>query len=63
MKDRLIYGADENKDLDLLLVNTPLRDYGERPRVNDYTLPVIGMGYIATHAAHWVFLYIPYVAG
>ena len=23
MKDRLIYGADENKDLDLLLVNTP----------------------------------------
>ncbi|GGS84221.1 B12-binding domain-containing radical SAM protein [Planobispora rosea] len=37
--------------LDLLLVNAPLRDYALRPRVNDYTLPVLGMGYIATYAA------------
>ncbi|WP_283139287.1 B12-binding domain-containing radical SAM protein [Rhizohabitans arisaemae] len=37
--------------MDLLLVNAPLRDYAERPRVNDYTLPVLGMAYIATHAA------------
>ncbi|MFI9558897.1 B12-binding domain-containing radical SAM protein [Nonomuraea endophytica] len=37
--------------LDLLLVNAPLRDYALRPRVNDYTLPVLGMAYIATYAA------------
>lgn len=37
--------------LDLLLVNAPLRDYSLRPRVNDYTLPVLGMAYIATYAA------------
>lgn len=36
---------------DLLLVNAPLRDYAQRPRVNDYTLPVLGMAYIATYAA------------
>jgi radical SAM superfamily enzyme YgiQ (UPF0313 family) len=28
-----------------------LRDYAARPRVNDYTLPVLGMAYIATYAA------------
>ncbi|MEU0517880.1 radical SAM protein [Streptosporangium sp. NPDC006007] len=37
--------------LDLLLVNAPLRDYSLRPRVNDYTLPVLGTAYIATYAA------------
>lgn len=37
--------------LDLLLVNAPLRDYAARPRINDYTLPVLGMAYIATYAA------------
>ena len=37
--------------LDLLLINAPLRDYALRPRVNDYTLPVLGMAYIATYAA------------
>ncbi|GGO82841.1 B12-binding domain-containing radical SAM protein [Nonomuraea cavernae] len=37
--------------LDLILVNAPLRDYALRPRVNDYTLPVLGMAYIATYAA------------
>ncbi|MFG2051302.1 B12-binding domain-containing radical SAM protein [Micromonospora sp. NPDC048935] len=33
------------------MVNAPLRDYGQRPRVNDFTLPVLGMGYLATYAA------------
>jgi radical SAM superfamily enzyme YgiQ (UPF0313 family) len=33
-----------------LFINAPLRDYAERPRVNDYTLPVLGMAYIATYA-------------
>ncbi|WP_308042507.1 B12-binding domain-containing radical SAM protein [Micromonospora sp. PLK6-60] len=32
-------------------MNAPLRDYALRPRVNDFTLPVLGMGYIATTAS------------
>lgn len=47
----VIAGADHTRTLDLLLVNAPLRDYSLRPRTNDYTLPVIGMGYIATYAS------------
>ncbi|MET9595652.1 radical SAM protein [Streptomyces sp. NPDC006516] len=31
-------------------MNAPLRDYARRPRTNDYTLPVLGMAYIATYA-------------
>jgi hypothetical protein len=49
----LIHGARTDFTsgrLDLLLVNAPLRDYQLRPRVNDYTLPVLGMAYIATYA-------------
>src|SRR2546430_13452815 len=49
--ERSVSGADLTGPLDLLLVNAPLRDYAERPRVNDFTLPVLGMGYIATYAA------------
>ena len=41
----LIAGADPSRGLDLLLVNAPLRDYSQRPRVNDFTLPVLGMAY------------------
>lgn len=47
----LISGHDPHRPLDLLLLNAPLRDYATRPRVNDFTLPVLGMGYIATYAA------------
>lgn len=47
----LIEGADFSRPLDALLVNAPLRDYAVRPRVNDLTLPVLGMAYIATCAA------------
>ncbi len=46
----LIAGADVSRPLDLLLINAPLRDYELAPRVNDFTLPVLGMGYIATYA-------------
>ncbi|MFE7127659.1 B12-binding domain-containing radical SAM protein [Streptomyces sp. NPDC057617] len=46
----LIAGADLTRPLDVLFVNAPLRDYGVRPRLNDYTLPVLGMAYIATYA-------------
>jgi len=45
-------GADLTRPLDALFVNAPLRDYSIRPRVNDFTLPVLGMGYIATYAKH-----------
>jgi radical SAM superfamily enzyme YgiQ (UPF0313 family) len=47
----LITGADPARALDALFVNAPLRDYSLRPRVNDYTLPVLGMAYIASYAA------------
>ncbi|GHE90278.1 hypothetical protein GCM10018785_66480 [Streptomyces longispororuber] len=43
-------GADPTRLLDALFVNAPLRDYARRPRTNDYTLPVLGMAYIATYA-------------
>ncbi|KUP95803.1 B12-binding domain-containing radical SAM protein [Thermobifida cellulosilytica] len=47
-----IRGHNPDHALDALFVNTPLRDYAQRPRVNDFTLPVLGVGYIATYAAH-----------
>jgi anaerobic magnesium-protoporphyrin IX monomethyl ester cyclase len=47
----LIAGADMSRPLDAVFVNAPLRDYSVRPRINDFTLPVLGMAYIATHAA------------
>jgi hypothetical protein len=49
--DRAIAGADSAQPLDALFVNAPLRDYSLRPRTNNFTLPVLGMGYIATYAA------------
>ena len=49
--NRAIAGADLTRPLDALFVNAPLRDYSLRPRTNDFTLPVLGMAYIATYAA------------
>ncbi|AUS79817.1 B12-binding domain-containing radical SAM protein [Actinoalloteichus sp. AHMU CJ021] len=46
----LIAGAEHTRPLDAIFVNAPLRDYTQRPRVNDFTLPVLGMGYLATYA-------------
>ncbi|MGW0778302.1 B12-binding domain-containing radical SAM protein [Streptomyces sp. NPDC002835] len=46
----LITGADPARTIDALFVNAPLRDYDQRQRTNDYTLPVLGMAYIATYA-------------
>jgi hypothetical protein len=46
-----ILGIDLEKSVDLVLVNTPLRDYGSTPRIKHSTLPVLGLGYIATVAA------------
>lgn len=47
-----VAGADPTRRLDAVFLNAPLRDYSLRPRTNDFTLPVLGMGYIATYAAH-----------
>lgn len=49
---RTVAGADLSRPIDALFINAPLRDYSVRPRVNDFTLPVLGMGYIATYAKH-----------
>ncbi|WP_426409465.1 B12-binding domain-containing radical SAM protein [Bradyrhizobium ganzhouense] len=35
---------------DLVLVNSPLKNYDISPRRNDFTLPTLGLGYIATCA-------------
>jgi len=47
----LVAGANLTREIDALFVNAPLRDYSQRPRVNDFTLPVLGMAYLATYAA------------
>lgn len=47
----LVAGVDHTRRPDALFVNAPLRDYTQRSRVNDFTLPVLGMGYLATYAA------------
>src|SRR2546430_16503258 len=47
----MLVGADEACPVDVVFINSPLKDYAVRPRVNDFTLPVLGMGYIATYAA------------
>lgn len=49
---QFIAGADHTHPLDAIFVNAPLRDYTIRPRINDFTLPALGMAYIATYAAH-----------
>jgi anaerobic magnesium-protoporphyrin IX monomethyl ester cyclase len=51
LDDRMVAGADLSRPIDAIFVNAPLRDYSLRPRSNDFTLPVLGMAYIATYAA------------
>jgi len=48
--DAVLRGADLTRPLDAVFINAPLRDYSQRPRINDFTLPVLGMAYIATYA-------------
>lgn len=47
----MIRGSDPKRTLDALFINTPLKNYDVQPRLNDFTLPVLGLGYIATYAA------------
>lgn len=51
LPSNVLAGVDPRREVDALFVNAPLRDYSERSRVNDFTLPVLGMAYIATYAA------------
>ncbi len=44
-------GADLSRPLDAVFINSPLKDYDLAPRLNDFTLPVLGLGYLATYAA------------
>lgn len=48
----MIRGLDRARPADAIFVNSPLRDYANVARTNDYTLPVLGLGYIATYASH-----------
>lgn len=50
LSNRPVLGADAGRDIDAVFVNAQLRDYAVRPRINNFTLPVLGMGYIATYA-------------
>ena len=51
LANHAVAGADFSRPIDAVFVNAPLRDYSLRPRSNDFTLPVLGMAYIATYAA------------
>jgi radical SAM superfamily enzyme YgiQ (UPF0313 family) len=46
----VILGHEPNKPLDAVFINSPLKDYDKSPRRNNFTLPVLGLGYIATCA-------------
>jgi len=46
-----VRGLESSRAADAIFVNTPLRNYDQRPRYNNFTLPVLGLGYIATVAA------------
>lgn len=50
MPDARILGANPTLPLDAVFVNSPLKDYDAAVRHNDFTLPVLGLGYIATYA-------------
>ena len=46
----LLAGIQVARSVDLILINSPLKNYDYAPRYNDFTLPVLGLGYIATYA-------------
>lgn len=45
-----VLGLNPREPVDAIFVNSPLKDYDTASRFNDYTLPVLGIGYIATVA-------------
>lgn len=50
MTSEIISGFDSTKTGDLILVNSPMRDYSQRPKDDYEVLPPLGLGYIATKA-------------
>lgn len=52
MIKEFVAGFDSSRNGDLILVNSPLRDYAERLKDDYEVLPPLGLGYIATQAAH-----------
>ena len=46
----MIVGLEPNRSTDAIFINSPLKNYDVAPRYNDFTLPVLGLGYIATYA-------------
>jgi anaerobic magnesium-protoporphyrin IX monomethyl ester cyclase len=52
MNTPMIRGVNQALAIDALFVNSPLKNYDDQPRLNDFTLPVLGLGYIATFAAN-----------
>jgi radical SAM superfamily enzyme YgiQ (UPF0313 family) len=52
MQKEVISGLNPLSNADLILVNSPLRDYGYRPKDDYEVLPPLGLAYIATQAAH-----------
>lgn len=47
----MLAGARTNASVDAIFINSPLKNYDHAPRYNDFTLPVLGLGYIATYAS------------
>lgn len=45
-----VNGIDLSRAVDAVFINSPLKNYDLAPRLNDFTLPVLGLGYIATYA-------------
>lgn len=50
MTSEIISGIDPTRSEDLILVNSPMRDYDQRPKDDYEVLPPLGLGYIATKA-------------
>jgi anaerobic magnesium-protoporphyrin IX monomethyl ester cyclase len=48
--DKLLAGVDLHHSIDAIFINSPLKNYDHAKRYNDFTLPVLGLGYIATYA-------------
>ena len=50
-KELFTVGLDPNSNPDAVLVNSPLRDYGVRPREDQEVLPPLGIAYILSYLA------------
>lgn len=50
MSKEFIAGLQPDSTANLVLINSPLRDYGETPKADYDVLPPIGLAYIASEA-------------